>query len=78
MPISQKRQLRLSRVNKDAKSCPWKGLMPSFDHLPSNEGSLQTFRLTHTRGTRLKGASYSEAWHDISSISHASLANHKL
>lgn len=84
-PILQKRQPRLSRIKKYAKSCPWKIIMPGFEHLPSDKGSLQIFRLTHTRDTWLKGASYSEAWHDISCNSHThtrkhthtSLANHK-
>lgn len=70
VPILQKRQPRLSRIKKYAKSCPWKIIMPGFEHLPSDKGSLQIFRLTHTRDTRLKGTSYSEAWHDISCNSH--------
>ena len=29
---------------------PWKGTMLSLEHFTNNQGRLQTFRLTHTRG----------------------------
>lgn len=70
IPVSQRRQLRLSSIKKYAKSCPWKVRMPSFEHFPANKGSLQTFRLTHAGGTGLKGTSYLEAWPDVSCVSH--------
>lgn len=46
--ISQKRKLRLSRIKKHAKSCPWKITMLSFEHFTTNKSSLQALRLTHT------------------------------